>query len=255
MKQLGTLLLVDDDRHVLASMADWLRDQGYATDTAASLAEGLRRRGSEVLRPRAGRHPLRRRRRLRPAGPLPQEPSGHRRDHDYGLRHGGRGGRGHPPRGLRFPDQAVDRRRAARGHRTGAQPAKGHRREQDPQGPARLAVRHGEHRGPRPPHAEGLRRDRRRGRHAGHRVDDRRERHGQVADRPGHPSPQRAARHAVRGSRLRSAAGDAAGKRTVRPRGRAPSPARSARSSASSSSPTRGRSSSTKSAPPAPPCR
>ena len=41
MKQLGTLLLVDDDRHVLASMADWLREQGYATDTAASLAEGL----------------------------------------------------------------------------------------------------------------------------------------------------------------------------------------------------------------------
>ena len=41
MKQLGTLLLVDDDRHVLGSMADWLREQGYATDTAASLAEGL----------------------------------------------------------------------------------------------------------------------------------------------------------------------------------------------------------------------
>jgi DNA-binding NtrC family response regulator len=41
MKQLGTLLLVDDDRHVLASMADWLREQGYATDTAASLAEGM----------------------------------------------------------------------------------------------------------------------------------------------------------------------------------------------------------------------
>ena len=40
MKQLATLLLVDDDRHVLASMADWLRDQGYATDTATSLAEG-----------------------------------------------------------------------------------------------------------------------------------------------------------------------------------------------------------------------
>ena len=40
MKQLGTLLLVDDDRQVLASMADWLRDQGFATDTAASLAEG-----------------------------------------------------------------------------------------------------------------------------------------------------------------------------------------------------------------------
>jgi len=39
MKQRGTLLLVDDDRHVLGSMADWLRDQGYQTDTAATLAE------------------------------------------------------------------------------------------------------------------------------------------------------------------------------------------------------------------------
>ena len=35
----GSLLLVDDDRHVLASMADWLRDQGYEVDTAASRAE------------------------------------------------------------------------------------------------------------------------------------------------------------------------------------------------------------------------
>lgn len=41
MKQLGTLLLVDDDHHLLTSMADWLRDQGYATDTAATLAEGI----------------------------------------------------------------------------------------------------------------------------------------------------------------------------------------------------------------------
>jgi DNA-binding NtrC family response regulator len=41
MKQQGTLLLVDDDRHILSSMGDWLREQGYATDTAASLAEGL----------------------------------------------------------------------------------------------------------------------------------------------------------------------------------------------------------------------
>ena len=40
-KQLGTLLLVDDDRHVLASMADWLRDQNYAVDTATNLAEGV----------------------------------------------------------------------------------------------------------------------------------------------------------------------------------------------------------------------
>lgn len=41
MKQLGTILLVDDDRHILNSMAEWLREQGYATDTASSLAEGL----------------------------------------------------------------------------------------------------------------------------------------------------------------------------------------------------------------------
>jgi DNA-binding NtrC family response regulator len=41
MKQRGTLLLVDDDRQVLASMADWLKDQGYPTDTATSLAEGI----------------------------------------------------------------------------------------------------------------------------------------------------------------------------------------------------------------------
>jgi DNA-binding NtrC family response regulator len=41
MKQHGTLLLVDDDRHLLASMADWLREQGYQTDTAATLVEAL----------------------------------------------------------------------------------------------------------------------------------------------------------------------------------------------------------------------
>jgi DNA-binding NtrC family response regulator len=37
----GSLLLVDDDRHVLASMADWLREQGYELDTAASYSEAL----------------------------------------------------------------------------------------------------------------------------------------------------------------------------------------------------------------------
>lgn len=40
MKQLATLLLIDDDRQVLNSMADWLRDQGYETDTATNLSEG-----------------------------------------------------------------------------------------------------------------------------------------------------------------------------------------------------------------------
>lgn len=37
----ASLLLVDDDRHVLHSMAAWLRDQGYQLDTAASRVEAL----------------------------------------------------------------------------------------------------------------------------------------------------------------------------------------------------------------------
>jgi DNA-binding NtrC family response regulator len=41
MKTQASLLLVDDDRHVLNSMADWLREQGYRTDTAPTLAEGV----------------------------------------------------------------------------------------------------------------------------------------------------------------------------------------------------------------------
>ena len=34
----GSLLLVDDDRHVLESMDDWLREQGYDVDAANSYA-------------------------------------------------------------------------------------------------------------------------------------------------------------------------------------------------------------------------
>lgn len=37
----GTLLLVDDDRHVLESMADWLREQGYKVDTASTYQSAL----------------------------------------------------------------------------------------------------------------------------------------------------------------------------------------------------------------------
>jgi DNA-binding NtrC family response regulator len=39
----GSLLLVDDDRHVLESMADWLREQGYKVETSAdqSTARGI----------------------------------------------------------------------------------------------------------------------------------------------------------------------------------------------------------------------
>ena len=35
----GSLLLVDDDRHLLLSMAEWLADQGYQVDAAASYVE------------------------------------------------------------------------------------------------------------------------------------------------------------------------------------------------------------------------
>ncbi|HJS06057.1 MAG TPA: sigma-54 dependent transcriptional regulator [Pirellulales bacterium] len=37
----GSLLLIDDDRHVLESMADWLREQGYKLDTAADRASAV----------------------------------------------------------------------------------------------------------------------------------------------------------------------------------------------------------------------
>jgi DNA-binding NtrC family response regulator len=37
----GSLLLVDDDRHILESMADWLREQGYELDTASSFEQAI----------------------------------------------------------------------------------------------------------------------------------------------------------------------------------------------------------------------
>ncbi|MDX1962071.1 MAG: sigma-54 dependent transcriptional regulator [Pirellulales bacterium] len=39
--QRGSLLLIDDDRQVLESMADWLRGQGYKVDTAADRAPAI----------------------------------------------------------------------------------------------------------------------------------------------------------------------------------------------------------------------
>jgi DNA-binding NtrC family response regulator len=38
-----TILLVDDDRHILESMSDWLRSQGYELDATATYADALAR--------------------------------------------------------------------------------------------------------------------------------------------------------------------------------------------------------------------
>ena len=47
-----TLLLVDDDKHILESMSGWLREQGYAVDTAASVqgaTAALEKRPYEIV--------------------------------------------------------------------------------------------------------------------------------------------------------------------------------------------------------------
>ena len=48
----GSLLLIDDDRQVLAAMADWLRSQGYQLDTATGCSEAkaaLSRKSYDVV--------------------------------------------------------------------------------------------------------------------------------------------------------------------------------------------------------------
>ena len=37
----GSLLLIDDDRHLLESMADWLREQGYQVNTASNCRDAI----------------------------------------------------------------------------------------------------------------------------------------------------------------------------------------------------------------------
>jgi ActR/RegA family two-component response regulator len=44
----GSLLLVDDDRHVLESMTDWLRSQGFQVDAARGVAEAAERLGRKA---------------------------------------------------------------------------------------------------------------------------------------------------------------------------------------------------------------
>jgi len=45
----GSLLLVDDDRHVLGSMADWLREQGYRVDVATDCASAIAALGRKAF--------------------------------------------------------------------------------------------------------------------------------------------------------------------------------------------------------------
>ena len=49
------LLLVDDDRHVLESMTDWLRGQGFELDASPGYADALERLRERNVRARAGR--------------------------------------------------------------------------------------------------------------------------------------------------------------------------------------------------------
>ena len=87
-----------------------------------------------------------------------------------------------------------------------------------------------------------------RGRDEEHRADHGRDRHGQGARRARDPRAQRAARHAAHQGELRGDSRDAARIGAVRPRARAPSPARRRTRRANSRSPTAARFSSTRSA-------
>ena len=156
-------------------------------------------------------------------------------------------------RGLRSAHQAADRRRAGAWRSTGRS---SQRKviEENQKLKAQLDLRFGlenivghDHRMQRV--FDMVDRDRR---HQGDGADHRRKRHGQVAARPGDPSPQRPPRPVVRRSRLRRAARDAAGKRAVRPRRRLVHRRDSATRSASSRRPTRARFFSTRSAPSSP---
>ncbi len=220
MKQRGTLLLVDDDRHVLASMADWLRDQGYQTDTAASLAEAtaaVDRKTYDLvladirLGDDDGFDVLAHCRRKQPAAAVIMITGyGTVESAVEAIRLGAFDFLTKPliDEELQMAIQrALDQRKVIEENRL-------------LEGPARPPLRHGEHRRPRPPHVEDLRHDRQRGRHPRHRAHHRRERHGQVDDRPGHPPPQRPPRPGLRRGGLRRPARNAAGKRAVRPRGR-----------------------------------
>ena len=125
----GSLLLVDDDRHVLESMTDWLRSQGLQVDAGPRRRRSRRPARPQGVRPAAGRRAAAGRRRPRPAraGPpqLPAEPG----DPDHRLRRRRRGRRSPAGRRPRLPHQAAHRRRAADGHRAGLHPAAGHRRK------------------------------------------------------------------------------------------------------------------------------
>ena len=250
----GSLLLVDDDRHVLDSMADWLREQGYQLDVAAATPRQSRP-SQEDLRPRAGRYPPARRRRLRSARALPQ----HFRQLAVILM-----------TGYGTVETAIEAIRAGAFDfltkpliddelEMTIERALTQRNvlEENKNLKAQLDLRFGmdnivghDHRMLKVFDMIDSVADTQ-----GHRADHRRKRHRQVADRPGDPPPQ------LRGATSRSSKSPAArcpkrcSKANCSATSPAPSPARRATRWASSCRPTAARSSSTKSAPPAPACR
>jgi len=153
----GSLLLVDDDRHILESMADWLREQGYELDTASSFEQAI---DSIEKRPQDkpydlvladirladgdGFDILAHCRKNHPAVD---------RDSADRLWHRRDGYRSDSCRCIRSADQAFDRRRVGNGHRAGPQSAPSAGRKQDAESSARHAIWHGEHRRTRPAHA------------------------------------------------------------------------------------------------------
>ena len=171
MKQLGTLLLVDDDRHVLASMADWLREQGYRHRYRRQLGRGPRRRRSQsrttscwstsawatatasTCWPIAART-------IPATAVIMITGYGTVETAVEAIRLGA----------FDFLTKPLIDEELLMAIERALNQQQGDRGEQDAQGPARSALRHGEHRRPRPPHVEDLRHDRRRGRHPGHRA-------------------------------------------------------------------------------------
>ena len=129
----GSLLLVDDDRQVLESMADWLRSHGLQVDAAAASPKpptgSAARRTTCCWSTSACKTATASTCSSRSAATHPEsQVILHHR-----LRHRRHGRRSHPRRRLRLPHQAADRRRTDDVDRAGLRPAAGDRRKQEAQ--------------------------------------------------------------------------------------------------------------------------